>query len=200
MGGSPSFWTSRLKTWERYSGCYGRPSCPGEDATGVDVRPVLLRLLVVLLLPLCAFGLLTSPPELQELVGLAAEPDGAGPAVALRGVLSDVVGDSDELLTDVYGAGGHVGLTPGQAAGLTAPGAPEDHEVEHRVEPVLGDAVEEGAGLLGCLAPARDALVGPHERLGRGVLRQDEVLGPVLAYELLGVLGVVERGAELVLS
>lgn len=30
---------------------------PGEDATGVDVRPVLLQLLAVLLLPLRAFGL-----------------------------------------------------------------------------------------------------------------------------------------------
>ncbi|TPQ24113.1 hypothetical protein FGD71_000365 [Streptomyces sporangiiformans] len=65
----------------------------------------------MLLLPLRTLALLASPPEQQELVGLAVEPDGAGAAVALRGVLPDVVGGRDELLADVDGAGGHVGLS-----------------------------------------------------------------------------------------
>jgi hypothetical protein len=65
---------------------------PREDTTRVDVRPVLLRLLAVLLLPLRTLRVLASPPEEQELVSLAVEPDGAGAAVALGGVLPDVIG------------------------------------------------------------------------------------------------------------
>ncbi len=117
--------------------------------------------------------------------------DGALPAVALGCVFPDLVGGRDELLAYVDGADGQVGLAPGQAGDLAAAQGAEDHQVEDRVKPMFGDGVEERSGLFGgpdhdlarllaCGLPAGYPLVGPHQRLGADVLRQDDALGPVL--------------------
>ena len=109
-------------------------------------------------------------------------------------------------LATVMRAGVQVGVGPLLPACLAPPQAAEGDQVEQGVQAVLGDVVEEGAGLLrrpdhhgrrllaGAL-PVRDPFLGPHQRLGSLAGLQLDVGGRVEGDELLGDRGV-QRGAQ----